>query len=218
MTRKSRVGNGARLERVSVSKSAASESSVRRGRPGYDQAQVLEIAVQVFNEQGYDATSVAALATRLGLSKSALYHHFESKEALLAVALNVALDGLEGALVDAGEGTARDRLEHVLHGAVLVLVDKLAYVTLLLRVRGNSDVERAALERRRAFDREVTALVRAAQSEGSVRDDIAPPVATRLLFGMVNSIVEWYRPSGEEGAQELARDVLRVVFDGLGSR
>lgn len=201
-----------------MSKQAVSESGARRGRPGYDQGQFLEIAVQVFIEQGYDATSVATLATRLGLSKSALYHHFESKEALLEVALDEALCGLEGALADAGEGTARDRLEHVLRGAVLVLVDKLAYVTLLLRVRGNSDVERAALERRRAFDREVTALVRAAQTEGSVRDDIAPPVATRLLFGMVNSIVEWYRPSGEEGAQELARDVLRVVFDGLGTR
>lgn len=190
----------------------------RRGRPGYDRQQILEIAVQVFIEQGYDATSVAALAARLGLSKSALYHHFASKEQLLEVALDEALGGLEGALKDADGSSARDRLEHVLRGAVLVLVDKLAYVTLLLRVRGNSDVERAALERRRSFDRRVTTLVRAAQAEGTVRSDIDPSVATRLLFGMVNSIVEWYRPSGPEGAAELAGDVLAVALDGLGAR
>lgn len=171
--------------------------------------------MQVFIEQGYDATSVASLAMRLGLSKSALYHHFASKEEVLEVALEEALGGLEGVLGDAGEGSARDRLEHVLRGAVLVLVDRLPYVTLLLRVRGNSDVERAALDRRRAFDRQVTALVRAAQTEGSVRSDVDPSVATRLLFGMVNSIVEWYRPSGPEGAQELARDVLAVALHGL---
>ena len=191
------------------------QTPVRRGRPGYDRDQILEIAVQVFIEQGYEATSVASLAARLGLSKSALYHHFASKEALLEVALDEALGGLEGVLRDAGDGSARDRLEQVLRGAVLVLIDRLAYVTLLLRVRGNSDVERAALERRRAFDREVTGLVQAAQAEGTVRADVDPSVATRLLFGMVNSIVEWYRPSGGEGGAELARDVLAVALDGL---
>lgn len=196
--------------------SAPDQMPARRGRPGYDRERILEIAVQMFIEQGYDATSVSALAVRLGLSKSALYHHFASKEELLEVALDEALGGLEGVLADADGGSARERLEHVLRGAVLVLADRLAYVTLLLRVRGNSDVERAALERRRAFDRRVTALVRAAQEEGSVRSDIDPSVATRLLFGMVNSIVEWYRPSGAEGAQELARDVLAVALDGLG--
>ncbi|WP_439289827.1 TetR/AcrR family transcriptional regulator [Microbacterium sp. A84] len=220
MARNRRVGNGARLERVSVSEEAIEVVPARRGRPGYDQQQVLEIAVQVFIEQGYDATSVASLAGRLGLTKSALYHHFESKEALLEVALEEAIGSLEGVLREPGaqSGSARERLEYVLRGAVCVLVEKLPYVTLLLRVRGNSDIERAALERRRAFDREVTALVRTAQIEGTVRADLEASVATRLLFGMVNSIVEWYRPTGAEGASELADDVLAVALDGLRTR
>jgi len=192
----------------------------RRGRPGYDQQQVLEVAVALFNEQGYDATSVAALAARLGLSKSALYHHFASKEDLLALALEEALGRLESVLREPGarEGGAGERLAFVLRGAVSVLVDRLPYVTLLLRVRGNSEVERAALARRRAFDHEITGLVRAAQAEGTVRSDVDASVATRLLFGMVNSIVEWYRPSGTEGAAELAADVLTVALDGLRTR
>lgn len=193
---------------------------MRRGRPGYDQRQILEIAVQVFIEQGYDATSVSSLADRLGLSKSALYHHYASKERLLELALDEAMGALEAVLLEHGAatGSAGERLEHVLRGAVRVLVDKLSYVTLLLRVRGNSDIERAALARRRGFDDQVTQLVRAAQTEGTVRTDIGAAVATRLLFGMVNSIVEWYRPSGPEGAAELADDVLTVALDGLRTR
>ena len=212
-----RLGNGARLERVSESENSNAVESARRGRPGYDQRQVLDIAVQVFIEQGYDATSVATLATRLGLTKSALYHHFDSKEALLEVALEEAIGSLEGVLCEPGAqaGSAGERLEYVLRGAVRVLVDKIAFVTLLLRVRGNSDVERAALERRRAFDRQVTVLVRTAQAEGAVREDVDASVATRLLFGMVNSIVEWYQPTGAEGPEGLARDVLAVALDGL---
>ena len=204
----SRWGN--RCETGSVT-----DTPARRGRPGYDQDQVLAVAVQVFIEHGYDATSVSSLAERLGLSQSALYHHYSSKEQLLEVALEEALGGLEGVLRSVEGRTARAKLEHVLRGAVGVLVEKLPYVTLLLRVRGNSEVERRALERRRVFDREVTALVLAAQDEGSVRADVDAALATRLLFGMVNSIVEWYRPTGAEGAAELADDVLRVALDGL---
>ena len=192
----------------------------RRGRPGYDRDQVLEIAVTLFNEQGYDATSVADLATRLGLTKSALYHHFDSKEQLLALALDEALSRLESVFdePDAREGSPAERLGAVLRGAVRVLVDRLPYVTLLLRVRGNSDVERAALERRRAFDHRVTALVIEAQRAGIVRDDIDGPVATRLIFGMVNSIVEWYRPGGPVDRERLAYDVVTMALDGMRTR
>lgn len=194
------------------------QTTLRRGRPGYDQRGILEVAVAAFNEHGYDATSMGVLADRLGLSKSAIYHHFASKDELLERALEEALGGLEGVLshADAAPGQpAADRLDSVLRGAVGVLVERLPYVTLLLRVRGNTEVERRALARRRAFDRSVTDLVRQAQTEGSVRGDIDASIVARLMFGMINSIVEWYRPGGREGAERLADDVVAVALDGL---
>ncbi|RPF23167.1 TetR/AcrR family transcriptional regulator [Myceligenerans xiligouense] len=201
----------------------------RRGRPGYDRQGLLHVAVETFIERGYDATSIATLADRLGLSKSAIYHHFSSKEQILAAALDEALDGLEAALVrDDGAGgspagsrrtegtpTAVGHLEHVLREAVRVLVDRLPYVTLLLRVRGNTATERAALARRRAFDKQVTALIEAAQRSGELRADLDPRVAERLIFGMINSIVEWYRPGGRESADSLADDVVTLALNGL---
>jgi AcrR family transcriptional regulator len=194
------------------------QTSLRRGRPGYDQRGILEVAVAAFNEHGYDATSMGVIADRLGLTKAAIYHHFASKEAMLELALDEALGGLEGTLREADAAPARpaaDRLDDVLRGAVRVLVEQLPHVTLLLRVRGNTEVERQALARRRAFDRAVTELVRVAQAEGSVRSDIDAGVVARLLFGMINSIVEWYRPGGREGVGRLADDVVAVALDGL---
>ncbi|GAA3592294.1 TetR/AcrR family transcriptional regulator [Klugiella xanthotipulae] len=178
---------------------------------------MLVVAVEAFNEFGYDATSIGTLAARLGTSKAAIYHHFSSKEELLELALDEALTALEGVLGDeqADEGTASDRLALVVRGAVHVLVNKLPYVTLLLRVRGNSDVERNALERRKNFDRAVTQLLSEARAEGSIRSDLDPSVAERLLFGMINSIVEWYKPKSPEDAARLADDVIAVAFDGL---
>ncbi len=177
----------------------------------------MEIAVAAFIEHGYEAASIGVLADRLGLSKSAIYHHFNSKEEMLDRSLNTALEALEGLLVssEAEGGTAVEQLERVLAGAVRVLVANLPHVTLLLRVRGNSDVERAALARRRAFDRSVTALFEAARDEGAIRRDVDARVAERLVFGMINSITEWYRPDGGEDADQMAADVLAIALDGL---
>jgi AcrR family transcriptional regulator len=189
----------------------------RRGRPGHSLDSLLAVAVAVFNERGYEATSMDELAGRLGITKSAIYHHVPSKGELLRIALDRALDGLFAVTAEPGAtaGPAIARLEHVVRGSVRVLATELPFVTLLLRVRGNSAVERAALHRRREFDRFVTGLVTAAVAEGSVRADIDPSVIARLLFGAVNSLTEWYRPDGGLSPDRLADALVRTVFDGL---
>src|SRR4051794_21558148 len=195
----------------------ADPARTRRGRPGHSLDSLLDVAVAVFNERGYDATSMDELAGRLGVTKSAIYHHVPSKVELLRLALDRALDALFAVTQEAGatSGPAIARLEHVVRGSVRVLVAELPFVTLLLRVRGNSPVELAALQRRREFDRVVTALVRAAEDEGDVRPDVDPAVTSRLLFGTVNSLTEWYRPGGELSADDLADALVATAFEGL---
>jgi AcrR family transcriptional regulator len=189
----------------------------RRGRPGYDQQTVLRRAVEVFNRQGYDGTSMGDLARELGVGKSALYHHVPGKEALLSQALDEALDGLTKVLDRPAGATAYDRLRAAVRDSVRVLVEHLPAVTLLLRVRGNSEVELAALRRRREIDDRLAALVSAAAAEGSLRADLPPDLVSRLLFGMVNSLVEWYRPGGPVDAAVLADTLATLAFEGLNS-
>ena len=198
----------------------AGTARARRGRPGYSLDSLLDIAVEVFNQRGYDATSMEELAARLGVTKSAIYHHVSSKVELLRLALDRALDALFAVTEEPGAttGPAIDRLEHVVRGSVRVLVAELPFVTLLLRVRGNSPVEQVALQRRREFDRVVTDLVRAAVEEGDVRPDVDPAVTSRLLFGTVNSLTEWYRPGGGLSAADLADALVTTTFRGLRTR
>ncbi len=196
---------------------STAEPTARRGRPGYDQQSVLRIAVDVFNRHGYEATSMGILADNLGISKSAIYHHVPSKEDLLRLALEEALGGLEGILAEPGAsaGAADTRLEFVLRRTVGVLTDRLPFVTLLLRLRGNTEMERDALARRREFDHRVAELIGDAQQDGSLRQDMDPRTITRLLFGTINSIVEWYKPGGSLSPARLADDVIAMVFSGL---
>jgi AcrR family transcriptional regulator len=56
----------------------------RRGRPrGSTRERILDIALALFNEQGYDKTSLRDISEQLGVTKAALYHHFQRKEDIL---------------------------------------------------------------------------------------------------------------------------------------
>ncbi len=190
----------------------------KRGRPArYTPDELLDVVVSVFISRGYDATSMDDLARATGLTKSSFYHHVSGKEELLRRAVARAVDALFAVLVEPAsvDGRAVDRLEHVVRRSVDVLAAELPYVTVLLRVRGNTAAERWALNRRREFDRRLSALVRAAIDEGDVRADLDPALLTRLLFGMVNGVAEWYRPNGAHRSSAVADALVRLAFDGL---
>lgn len=188
-------------------------------RRRHDADSLLDVAVRVFTERGYDGTSMEQLSRAAGITKSSIYHHVTGKEELLSRSLDRALGGLFGVLDSPGaaQGRAVDRLEHVVRGSVRVLVDELPHVTLLLRVHGNTPVQRRALARRREFDRVVGDLVVQAEAEGDLTTADGALTA-RLVFGMVNSIVEWYRPGRSIDADALADTVVGIVLDGLRRR
>ena len=167
----------------------------RRGRPGHDREAVLRAAIELFIAQGYDATSISDLAGSLGVTKSAVYHHFPSKESLLGAALDEALAGLDSAVGEAARAddgrSAHDRLRDTVVAAVRILAAHRPAVTLLLRVRGNSELE------------------------GSLRSDLPPGVVSRLVFGTVNSLVDWYSPDGSLDPDTLAEGVADLLFRGL---
>ncbi len=211
----------------------------RRGRPGHDLEAVVTAGIAVFTERGYDGATMDDLAAALGIAKSSLYHHVSGKEEILQRALDRALGALEAVFDEDADGTAVstapdgsaanvvmavDRLERVVRRSIATLIAELPSVTLLLRVRGNSAVERAALARRRAIDARFAALVRQAAAEGALRDDLDPALVARLVFGTVNSLAEWYRPRADgahtggahvDGAAAVADAVCAMVFGGL---
>jgi AcrR family transcriptional regulator len=189
---------------------------VEARRP-YDIDSVTDVAFRIFAERGFDAASMEDVARAAGITKASIYHHVPSKEALLARGLDRALDALFGVLEEplARRGTARERLAHIVLRVAEITMSMRAEVGVLFRVRGNSQTEREAMERRRTFDHLVTDLVRTAQEAGEIRDDVDPALLVRLAFGMSNSVVEWYRPDGRMPAATIAEAVEKIVFRGI---
>lgn len=195
----------------------AARKSTRRGRPGYDRESLVRVCVEVFNRRGYDATSMGVLADELGISKSAIYHHVDSKEEILETALSHSLTELERVVAEAEalDVDAVVELETIIRGSVEVLTTSLPFVTLLLRLRGNSELETAALQRRREITLRIAALIRQAQQDGQLRSDIDARTASRLAMGMVNSIVDWYRPDRVDADSPVAETVTHLLLQGL---
>lgn len=203
--------------------SANHRKKTRVGRPSrsdrkpYNIEAITDVAVRVFNERGYDGASLDDVARAAGITKGSIYFHASGKEELLERALHRALDALFAVLREPGarEGRSLDGLQHVIRRMVEILVAKPAEVSLLLRVRGNTAIERWAIGRRRQFDRLVARILDQAEREGEVSAAVEPRLMIRLLFGMVNSITEWYRPGGKLTAREISDAILKLTLEGL---
>lgn len=192
----------------------ASDTARGRGRPArHSLDELVHLVATEFLERGYDATSMEDLARATGLTKAALYHHVAGKEEFLRIAVARGVDALDAAVgeAEALEAPALRRLEHVVRRSVAVLVDNLPYVTLLLRVRGNTATEQWALARRRELDARTAALTAQAVADGELPADVDPRLLTRLLFGAVNSVTEWFRPGAGAGPDEIADVLVRMI-------
>jgi AcrR family transcriptional regulator len=188
-------------------------------RKPYDIDSLTDVALRVFADRGYDGASMDDVARAAGITKASIYHHVSGKEALLECGLGRALDALFAILDEPGarEGPAVGRLRHIVERVADTTLNLLPELTVLFRIHGTSKSERNAVERRRAFDRLVTGIITQAQRDGDVRGDIDPRLTARLIFGLSNSVVEWYR-SGSLSRAAIARAVVAIAFDGIASR
>ncbi len=187
-------------------------------RRPYDLDGITDVALRVFAERGFDGASMDDVARAAGITKAAIYHHVTSKEALLERGLQRALEAVFAVLEEpeSRSGRAIERLRHIVRRVAELAVEVLPELTVLVRVRGNSPTERAAIERRRAFDGAVANIVREAQADGDFAAALDPALVSRLIFGMCNSVVEWYRPNGRLSSSRLADAIVTIVFEGVG--
>jgi AcrR family transcriptional regulator len=190
-----------------------------RAAGSYDAASVTAVAFGLFRARGYEATSVDQIARELGVTKAAIYHHLAGKEAILAAGINRAIQALTAVLEEEpalpGAGTPLQRFEHVLRRTLEVGLEHLDEVTVLLRLRGNTELEREMLDRRRGFDRAAAEIMREAVDAGDLPADTDALLMTRLIMGMNNWLTEWYQPNGPLSAAAVIDTVTRFAMAGL---
>lgn len=187
--------------------------------------QILDAAARLLRHRGYEAATVRAIATEVGIKAASIYHHFASKDAVVAAVVDegvrVVHDAVTGALgglpPDAGP---RRRLEVAIRQHLLSSLAHGDYTSASIRAYGflPEALRRGSRAERRRYEDVWRGLVEECRSAGLVDPGIAPDAVRLLLLGAVNWAGEWYRADrevpGRMGIDAIARDFAACVLRG----
>jgi AcrR family transcriptional regulator len=195
---------------------------IRRRRRLITRPMIVDTARRLFREEGYAGTTLEMVAAELGVTRAALYHWVASKETLLCEIHDEALDRLVERFQEIQEADLPpgDKLADAIRNHLLIVADNLDAIAVFFQDEASLPEEpaRRIAQRKRDYDHALEGLVRAAQADGSIRADLDPRVTVEMLFGMCNSLYHWYDAGGRIRPQELADQVLEMVFSGLRPR
>ena len=176
---------------------------------------ILDVALDLFTEQGYDGTSLRQIAEQLGVTKAALYYHFESKEDIL-MALHMRLhDFGKDALVRIGEAPVTLALwEELLDDIVGEMLAQRKIF--LMHERNQAVLEKLHREDHDAEHEDIQNQFR------RILEDIRLPLRDRVRmsasFGVIFSSLflagDAFESTTNEELGEMLRDILHDVLTG----
>jgi len=186
--------------------------------PDTTRARILTEAARLFVASGYHGVSMREVAAAVGVTKPALYHHYEDKEALFLAMLEGTLAGL-GRLVGhaAAQRGIRAQLETLVSDLLASAPEQRVGLQLAGELRHVSPGRRAAFESeyRRVWMGGLTELIEGAAVQGQLRADLPPAVLTRALLALLYPLVMGAPPADPQGT---ARALLSVYLDGAATR
>lgn len=162
-------------------------SSADSRRSAGEQA-ILEAAVQLFSNQGFDGVSMRQVAEQAGVSKANIYHHFNSKEALYLAIMHNSAQRLSGLVdqLEEGEGPFEDRLRQFAQSHLEHLFGNAATLRLFLRemISGDEDRCRIMVDQGvgEVFQRLIR-IFREGQQAGVLKNDLDPGLCAMVLMG-----------------------------------
>ncbi|MEU2561141.1 TetR/AcrR family transcriptional regulator [Streptomyces longispororuber] len=183
----------------------------------------MRIAADVFAEQGYKATTVRKIADAAGMLAGSLYYHFDSKESMLEEILRTFLtelwDGYEAVL--AAPLGPRETLEALVTESFREIDRHRAAVAIYQKESRHLVAQTRfeyLLESQRRFEKTWLTTLERGVADGVFRADLDVRLTYRFVRDTVWVAASWYRPGGGHSPEEIARQYLSMVLDGIAVR
>lgn len=176
--------------------------------------ELMAAAAHLFNQRGYDATSMRDIAREAGMLAGSMYYHFSSKDDLIVATYEEGKRLISTAVVEAVDGVD-DPWERLTQAAI-------AHMNTLFGGNNFSillcaDISRTAptlrsrlIEIRDSYDKLFMDLI----EDLPLPDDIDKGLLRLSLLGSLNWSSSWYRPGGQTPAQ-IGAFFVRIMKDGL---
>ncbi len=186
--------------------------------------EILRTAARLFQQRGYDATSMNDVAAALKLSKGGLYHHFQSKDEILFEIMNHAMEITQELVIEPVRRIAgpEERLRALIRLHIeVVLSPRDREITVMLHE--NHPLPPALRKRINTRKKEYIHFVESlitdvqlnAQRSRHAKCAVSPRAAAFALLGMINWIYQWYKPEGDLQANNLVPQFTDLVFGGI---
>ena len=186
--------------------------------------EILRAAARLFQQQGYDATSMNDVAAALKLSKGGLYHHFQSKDEILFHIMSHAMDITEARVINVVrriDATSVEGVEERLRTLIklhiqVVLSPEDREITVMLHENHPLPpaLRRQINARKKDYLHFVEHLVADVQRKRNSRSSVTPRAAALALVGMINWIYQWYKPEGTLSGDALVKQYTDIFFNG----
>jgi AcrR family transcriptional regulator len=181
--------------------------------------EILRTSARLFQQQGYDATSMNDIAAALGLSKGGLYHHFQSKNEILFDLMNHAMDITEERVLAPVKGISdpEERLRMLIRRHIaVVLSERDREITVMLHENHplSPALRKRINARKKGYVQFVENLIAEVQRARGSQGRILPRAAVFALLGMINWIYQWYRPEGALQPDTIAQQYTEIFFRG----
>jgi len=178
--------------------------------------EILHAALRAFREKGYHATTLEDIAEHLGVRKTALYHYFTDKDAILFACHQESLAELDRILSGVMDSeTAAEQLAYLIREHVRVMTDTLEGSPLAFEVTALSpERQKSVIAGRDRYERALRRVIARGIEEGEFRD-VNPKTAAFAILGAINWIARWYRPEGALHAEELGTEFADHLVGGL---
>lgn len=197
-------------------KASVGKASARRG-------QLQAIAAELFATKGYAQTTVRDIADEAGILSGSLYHHFDSKEAMLGEILSTFMDGLLAEFAEiAADGTSpRERLDGLVRASFRIIHEQPHSVALYQNesrlLAGLPEFEFVEKQSRQVEAVWVEVLA-AGRESGDFREDLDSGIVYRLIRDSVWATVRWYNPRGRLKHTALADQFIAMTHGGILTR
>jgi len=188
--------------------------------------EILRTAARLFQQRGYDATSMNDVATALKLSKGGLYHHFQSKDEILFEIMDHAMEITEERVLAPVRSIAdpQERLRALIRLHIeVVLSPRDREITVMLHENHPlpPTLRKRINARKKEYVHFVEDLIGQVQKESqrghlaNTNASVSPRAAAFALLGMINWIYQWYKPEGNLQSQNLVPQFTNLVFKGI---
>lgn len=179
--------------------------------------EIVRCAAEKFGNEGYENVPLEAIATELGVTKAALYNYVSSKNDLLMQCYEVGMDRLVAAVETAMDtsGTAAQKLDAGLQAYIVTMTRKdMQYLWSYTRPMVTSGNKRGVQISRDMIDTMIRKMLQGGITDGSLRPDLDPKLASLVILGAVNWVGIWFREKGDHKPAELARMVATESLKG----